>query len=174
MTDRARILIFTGEGKGKTTAALGMALRARGHGMTVAVIQFIKGNSDIGEASAARQAGIDLHQAGLGFLPPRDAPRWARHSEAARKGLRLAGELAQKGPCDLLVLDEVCLAAASGLLEEADVLALMRSARPGMVLALTGRGATDAMIALADTVTEMRCVKHGMQIGRAAQKGVEL
>lgn len=174
MTSRARILVFTGEGKGKTTAALGMALRARGHGMAVAVVQFIKADPAVGEVQAAREAGVQVQQAGLGFLPPKDAPRWQQHRDAAERGLKLAGELAQDGTCDLLVLDEICLAAARGLLDEADVVALMQSARPGMVLVLTGRYATAGLIAAADTVTEMRCVKHGMGSGWPAQKGVEL
>jgi cob(I)alamin adenosyltransferase len=174
MSEKPRILLFTGEGKGKTTAALGMALRASGHGMRTCVIQFIKGDASVGEvAAAASTANIEIHQAGLGFLPPADDSRFAAHRAAAQAGLRDAMEAIRSGRFALLVLDEICLAVARGLLDEPQVLELVSETPPQTCLVLTGRYATAGLVARADTVTEMRSVKHGLQAGFAAQKGVE-
>ena len=174
MSQKPRILIFTGDGKGKTTAALGMAFRASGHGLRSSVIQFIKGDASVGEiAAAANSAFIEIHTTGLGFLPPADSPRLVEHRAAAQAGLRKAAEIITGGQFHLVVLDEVCLAVARGLLEERQVVELVARAAPETCLVLTGREATPALIDLADTVTEMRCVKHGMQTGCPAQRGVE-
>ena len=175
MSQAPRILVFTGDGKGKTTAALGMALRAAGHRMKVAIIQFVKADADVGEVRAlANNPQIEITQTGLGFLPSPADPRWAAHCAAAEAGLRKAAESIEAARHDMVILDEVCFAVARGLLKEADLIAVLRRARPGMILVLTGRGATEGLIALADTVTEMRCVKHALQNGVSAQKGVEL
>lgn len=175
MSDKARILIFTGDGKGKTTAALGLALRASGHGMRVRIIQFIKADDSVGEVSALAGNGlITLSQTGLGFVPKPSSPRWLDHQAAACAGLALAREALADSSCDVFILDEICTAVAQGLLNEKDVIDAVKLAGPGRVVVLTGRGAGEALIALADTVTEMRCIKHGMQAGRPAQKGVEL
>ena len=174
MTHKPRILIFTGDGKGKTTAALGMAFRASGHGLPSCIIQFIKSDTSVGEiAAAAASALIEIHTTGLGFLPPADDPRFVEHRAAAQAGLRKASEIVAGGRFPLVVLDEICLAVARGLLEEQDVAKLLAQAAAETCLVLTGREATPGLIALADTVTEMRCIKHGLQAGRAAQKGVE-
>jgi cob(I)alamin adenosyltransferase len=175
MSSSPRILLFTGDGKGKTTAALGMALRASGHGLSVGMVQFVKGDSSVGELAATREfPRIKIVQAGLGFLPPAGDPRLAGHHAAARQGLRLAAEMIAGGQFDMLILDEICLAVARGLLEEGEVEEVLQSARPEMCLVLTGRQATPGLVALCDTVTEMRCVKHALAAGRAAEKGVEL
>ncbi len=174
MSQKPRILIFTGDGKGKTTAALGMAFRASGHGLRSNVIQFIKSDTSVGEvAAAAASANIEIHTTGLGFLPPVDDPRFVEHRAAAQTGLRKAAEILARGQFPLVILDEICLAVARGLLEEHEVAELLAQAPPETCLVLTGRYATPALIALADTVTEMRCLKHGLQAGRAAQEGVE-
>jgi len=175
MTDRARILIFTGDGKGKTTAALGMALRASGHGMKVCIIQFIKADATVGEVAALADSGlIELHQTGLGFLPKTGEPKWPSHKHAAQAGLDRACAAIASGQFAVVILDELCVAVAKGLLAEADVLAVLSAAGKGMIVVLTGRSATDGLIAAADTVTEMRCVKHAYATGRAAQAGVEI
>ena len=169
-----RILVFTGDGKGKTTAALGMALRARGHGLRVCVIQFVKADADVGEVRALAQIQVNVLQTGRGFLPKPTDARWAEHCAAAEVGLRQATEAIAGAQHDMIILDEICLAVARGLLKEADVITAVKSAPPGMCIVLTGRDASPGLIALADTVTEMRSVKHGMQNGVPAQKGVEL
>ncbi len=169
-----RILIFTGDGKGKTTAALGMALRAAGHGMAVKIIQFIKADASTGELAAfAMLPTVEIHQTGKGFVPPPDRPDFACHREAAADGLRMATEALCDGRYGLVVLDEICTAVDRGLLSEADVVAALKAACADTVVALTGRGATAGLIALADTVTEMRCIKHGARAGWPARKGVE-
>ena len=174
MTNGPRILIFTGDGKGKTTAALGMALRAAGHGMSVRIIQFVKNNPHTGELHALQRFdNVQVTQAGLGSVPPPDDPKFTQHQEAARDALALAGE-ALAGPWDMVVLDEICFAVSAGLLAESQVADLLGRARTDTCIVLTGRGATPGLIDLADTVTEMRCVKHAMDAGREAQRGVEL
>lgn len=174
MGDAGRVLISTGEGKGKTTAALGMVLRAYGHGIPVAVIQFVKSDKRTGEfAALQKMAGVEIFVTGLGFVPKPADPRFAEHKNAAETGLRIAAEAARSGRYGLVVLDEVCTAVALTLLSEEAVLAVVREAAPGCTLVLTGRGATPGLIAAADTVSEIRSVKHGFDHGRKAQKGVE-
>jgi cob(I)alamin adenosyltransferase len=169
-----RILIFTGDGKGKTTAALGMALRAHGHKIPVAVVQFVKSDVKTGEYAAIRRLSrVEIHVAGLGFVPPKTDPRFADHCRAAAEGLRIAAEMASSGRYGLVILDEACYAVARHLFPEEAVLALIAQAAPGVVMVLTGRGATPGLIAAADTVSEIRCVKHGFDSGRVAEKGVE-
>jgi cob(I)alamin adenosyltransferase len=169
-----RVLIFTGDGKGKTTAALGMALRASGHGLQAAVIQFIKNDSSVGELQAVENMpNVDAVQTGLGFLPPPASGEFVRHKTAAQQGLRKAEQIIAGRKHFLVILDEICLAVVHGLVEEQQVLELIRRAPPDTCLVLTGRGATERLIAAADTVTEMRSVKHGFENGRSAQQGVE-
>lgn len=174
MSQSPRILIFTGDGKGKTTAALGMAWRGSGHGLRSCVIQFVKADADVGEiAAAARSDLIQIVQTGLGFLPPAGDPRIEQHRAAAQAGLRKAAEIIAGRQFELVVLDEICFAVARGLIDEPQVIDLLRRAPAELCIVLTGRGATPGLIAAADTVTEMRLVNHGFSNGRPAQKGVE-
>ena len=173
MSHGPRIVLFTGKGKGKTTAALGMVLRAVGHGMRTLVIQFCKGNSETGELAAlANLPGAKIRQVGLGWVPEESDSEFADHRSAARTGLEEAKE-ALRDDWDMVVLDEVCYAVRRGLLAEDDLLSTVRLAGPASVVVLTGRGASERLVDLADTVTEMRCVKHGRNAGRDAQPGVE-
>jgi cob(I)alamin adenosyltransferase len=174
MGDSGRILIATGDGKGKTTSALGMVLRAYGHGIPAAVIQFVKSDRETGEfAALQKMGGVEIVVTGRGFVPRPADPRFAEHKKAAEEGLRIAAEAARSGRYGLVVLDEVCTAVALTLLAEEAVLAAVRGAAPGCTLVLTGRGATAGLIEAADTVSEIRSVKHGFDHGRKAQKGVE-
>jgi len=174
MNTPARVLLFTGDGKGKTTAALGMALRASGHGMHTLVIQFIKNDPTSGELQALRNIrGIEIKQMGLGFVPESTDCRFAAHQEAAANALREAATAIASSDYQLIILDEVCVAVARGLLQEEQVCEVVPQARPGCCVVLTGRGATEGLVALADTVTEMRCVKHAFESGGIAQEGVE-
>ncbi|MBU2053467.1 MAG: cob(I)yrinic acid a,c-diamide adenosyltransferase [Proteobacteria bacterium] len=173
-TQEGRILVFTGDGKGKTTAALGMALRAHGHDIPVAVIQFVKSDAQTGEFAALKgMAGVEIVVAGLGFVPPKTDPCFADHRRAAEEGLRIASEEVCSGRFGLVILDELCYAVARDLVAEEPVLRLLKEAAPGVAIVLTGRGATEGLIAAADTVSEIRCVKHGFDSGKKAQKGVE-
>lgn len=171
---KVRILLFTGDGKGKTTAALGMALRASGHGLKTLILQFIKADPTTGEVAACRNLPlIQIVQSGLGFVPPPESPRFADHRRAAEEGLRQAARAMESGGHDLVILDEVCLAVSMGLLAEEEVLRAVRRAGPVRCVILTGRDAGPGLISLADTVTEMRPVRHGFEEGRPAEEGVE-
>lgn len=171
---RGLVMVFTGDGKGKTTAALGAALRAWGHGMRVLVVQFIKsGRVETGERLAAERLGegFTIKTLGEGFvMDDQDA---GRHREAARRALTVAREAVEKGEYDMVVLDEITHAINHGLITEEAVLALIAAKRPGVHLVLTGRGASQALIERADMVTEMRDVKHHYQGGLPAQRGIE-
>jgi len=172
--NRARVLLFTGRGKGKTTAALGMALRACGHGLPTLVIQFMKADASVGEVKAAQHLPLlEIEQYGCGFLPASSSPKFAAHRKAAERALNRAHEALASRRYALVILDEICYAVHRRLLAEEAVCTLVKSAPAACILALTGRGASRKLRALADTVTEMRCIKHGLHAGWAAQKGVE-
>ncbi len=169
-----RVLLFTGEGKGKTTAALGMVLRASGHGQKALVIQFIKQDPTTGEIKGCLHLpGVKILQAGRGFVPPPSSPDFAAHREAAEEALNLAAAALRSGEYRLVVLDEICLAVWKGLLEEERVGETVRAAAPGTCVVLTGRPLIPGLVSLADTVTEMRSLKHAFQEGRRAQEGIE-
>lgn len=174
MSSSRRILLFTGDGKGKTTAALGMALRAVGHGLRVCIIQFIKNDPTTGERMAlSLLPHVEFLQAGLGFVPAENHEQFEAHRGAAGDGLKMAGERLQSGACDLIVLDEICTACALNLIPAEEVLRLLENSPSDVIWVLTGRGAPEALIKVADTVTVMECRKHGLQTGSKAEKGVE-
>jgi cob(I)alamin adenosyltransferase len=169
-----RVLLFTGDGKGKTTAALGMALRAAGHGMRVLFIQFVKSDPATGEMAAfANLPGAGIILTGRGFVPQPSSPEYAEHCRAAGEGMIKAAQALSSGTYDMVCLDEIAVAVAKGLASEVAVLKMIRQAHPDTVVVLTGRNATAGMIDLADTVTEMKNIKHGLASGWPAQKGVE-
>ena len=174
MEEKGRILIFTGDGKGKTTAALGMALRAHGYGIPISVIQLVKEDTATGEyAVLTRLSDVTITVAGRGFVPLQTDPAWQEHRRAAEEGFRVAREAVRSGRYGLVIIDEGCYAVARGLLPEEEVLQLLAEVPPAVTVVLTGRGATPRLIAAADTVSEVLCVKHGFNSGRQAQKGVE-
>jgi len=174
MIDQPRILIFTGDGKGKTTAALGLALRAAGHGMQVLVIQFVKQDSEVGEIAAVESINnIKIVQTGLGFIPSQETPDFLTHCKAAQAGLALAvGEIVS-GIYDMVILDEICVAVARDLISESKVLNLLSELPDEIRIVMTGRGATPGLVNAADTVSEICSVKHALADGRPAMKGVE-
>jgi len=167
------ILIFTGNGKGKSTAAFGMALRARGHDHRVLVIQFIKNDTAVGELASLQKLGISIVQTGRGFIPKPGMPRYTEHQEAAQEGFVLACKSLQSSDYDLIILDEICGAVAKGLLDEQEVIDAIVAAPAPLNIVLTGRGATDKMIAMADTVSEIQPLKHALDQGVQAREGVE-
>jgi cob(I)alamin adenosyltransferase len=172
--NKARVLVFTGDGKGKTTAAMGMALRAAAHGMPVRIIQFLKNDASTGELSAFRLfPHVEMQQVGKGFVPKPTHPRFHEHCEAVEAGLTLARDALRSGAFKAVILDEICTATQLKLCTTSDVTELIQYAQEGTILALTGRGAPQSLIELADTVTNMQCIKHGMDNGRIAQAGVE-
>jgi cob(I)alamin adenosyltransferase len=151
-----------------------MALRAAGHGLRTCVLQFIKSDLTVGELAAVKGLSqIEIRPLGRGFLPDAGDAALGVHRAAAQDGLRTAAQVVAGGQFAIVVLDEVCLAVARGLLEEREVIGLIRLAPPGVCLVLTGRGATPGLVAMADTVTEMLAIRHGLASGITAQKGVE-
>lgn len=175
MTDsKSRVLIFTGEGKGKTTAALGMALRASGHDMRTLFLQFVKANEAVGELIALKHLpAVEAIQMGRGFVPAMTDPGYSEHHQAAFQALEKAAEALRSKKYDLIILDEICTAMDKGLITEDQILELIEKSGEVSCLVLTGRGATERLIAKADTVTEMRNIKHGLREGITAQRGVE-
>ena len=175
MGNKARTVLLTGDGKGKTSSALGMAMRAAGHGMRVFFLQFMKKRSDIGEVAAlSRFPEIEIVQGGLGFVPPQSSPAFQAHRDAAQETLSLARDKIASGVYDMVVLDELCGAVSLGLVEESDALDVLRLARESSILIVTGRGAPRSLVDFADTVSRIECVKHGYETGWPAMKGVEL
>jgi len=171
----SRILLFTGDGKGKTTAALGMVLRAVGHNMRVCVIQFIKDDQKkTGEEEVLSQLPrVELVKMGRGFVPDKEHKDFSAHQEKAHGALMIAAERIRQKSCDLLVLDEINTACSCHLLKAEEVATLIGEIHESLILVLTGRDAPDIFVNLADTVTIMKCGKHGFARGIAAEKGVE-
>jgi cob(I)alamin adenosyltransferase len=171
------VLIYTGNGKGKTTAALGAALRAVGHGYKVAVIQFIKGpDFTYGEEYAAQHyiPNLEIIKKGKGYYKIRgDSLPEEVHRKAARDGLRLAEEKIVSGNYHIVILDEINIAVDKGLLSVEEVLAILDKKPTKVHVILTGRNAHPALIEHADLVTEMKEIKHPFQKGIKAQKGID-
>ena len=173
------ILINTGPGKGKTTAALGTAFRAAGNGMRVLVLQFLKGSWHYGELDSAealsREDGFTyvMRQMGRGFVKIGGAEADPEDLAMVEAAWNEAAEAIQSGDWDLVVLDEINYAIGYKMLDPEKVAAALR-AKPAMVhVILTGRNAHPSLVELADTVTEMREVKHAYQKGILAQRGIE-
>jgi cob(I)alamin adenosyltransferase len=173
MDARGLLMINTGDGKGKTTAAFGQALRVAGHGQKVCIIQFIKGKWPTGEGRAmARLADcVELHVCGSGFT-------WQAEDldevvQAAVQGWRLAREKIASGSFRLIVLDELTYPINYGIIAEDEVLATLAARPAHLDILITGRGAGAGLLAVADLVTEMREVKHPYRKGLAARQGIE-
>ncbi len=169
------VLINTGDGKGKTTAALGVALRHAGYGRKVLILQFIKGTWHYGELESLKLIPqISLVRAGAGFYKILDDhyPEEV-HKKAAADGLALARDAVSSGEYSLVVLDEIVYAIDEKLLALDDVLAMLAQRKPEVSVILTGRHAPERLIEAADTVTEMREVKHPFREGILALKGID-
>ncbi len=175
---RGLVLVFTGNGKGKTTAAIGLAVRAAGNKMRVRILQFIKGQWKSGERESllALAPLIEIGQTGRGFTIERlRDPRIPMddHAAAARDGWEQAVQIVRSGGYDLVVLDEILGTVKAGLVTLDELLTLIREKPPELHLALTGRGAPPELIEVADLVTEMQPLKHPLQQGIKAQRGIE-
>ncbi len=166
-------MLYTGDGKGKTTAALGLVLRAWGHGLRPCVIQFIKEERGRwGETIAAERLGIAWHAMGAGFTFRSSDLEIDRARALA--GWRLAQEIIASGDYDLVVLDEFTYPVTYGWLPATEVIDWLREHRPpDLDLVITGRGASPELIAFADLVTEMREIKHPFHRGVRARRGIE-
>lgn len=167
---RGLIIVHTGDGKGKTTAALGLAIRAFGAGLKVLILQFIKGVRRSGELEALDALGIEVRQLGLGFTNKGNIDA---HKAAAQAAIESARKEILSGAWDLIILDEINYAVKFGLLSAAEVLELITIRPPQLHLVFTGRDALPELIDAADLVTEMKLIKHPFQSGVAAQAGIE-
>ncbi len=173
MKDLGLIQVYTGNGKGKTTASLGLAFRASGHGFKICMLQFMKDCPDYGEVKAAQ------HLPGFVVIPV------GRHDfvdladpdpidvELAKKGWEKAKTVIDSGSYDIVILDEINVAMACGLIAAADVVAYLTAVRRNVEIILTGRYAPPEIIAVAHLVTDMQEVKHPYQNGVAARQGID-
>jgi cob(I)alamin adenosyltransferase len=170
-------LVFTGDGKGKTTAAIGLTVRAVGNHMRVFFLQFIKGQWKTGERDVLRSLpGVDLEVTGRGFtieslrnpnIPMED------HAAAAAHGWQVAQQIVHAGQYDLVVLDEILGAVSAGLVPLEELVALVKSKPATLHLVLTGRGAPPELVNAADLVSEVQPIKHPFDQGIKAQRGIE-
>tara|TARA_B100000959_G_scaffold18261_1_gene17604 strand:+ start:35006 stop:35542 length:537 start_codon:yes stop_codon:yes gene_type:complete len=167
-------VIFTGTGKGKTSAALGSVCRAMGWGYRARVIQFIKGSMSTGELGLMERLGsqLEITQVGKGFTWENDTSKY-EHQKAAAYGLELAKEALKSDEFKIVVLDEILYALKAGLVCENEIIELIESKPEESHLVLTGRGATDRLIEKADLVTNMTLIKHPAQAGIPAQKYID-
>ena len=165
------IQIYTGNGKGKTTAALGLALRAKGAGLRACIYQFIKGKNYSELKALKKLSGISVIQCGRGcFIKRRPAQK---DIELARRGLDRAGKIINSKKYDLVILDEVNVALSLGLIARTDLIRIIKEKPAGVELILTGRYCPKSLFKHAGLVTEMREVKHPYQRGIKARCGIE-
>jgi cob(I)alamin adenosyltransferase len=166
------VLVNTGHGKGKSSAAFGVMVRGWARGWNVGVIQFVKGGKwKTGERKLADQLGIEWHTLGDGFTW--ESTDLERTAELGRAAWALAAEKLASGHYDLLVLDEVTYPVKYGWIDAADVAGAIRDRAPRTSVVATGRDAPGELVEVADTVTEMRKVKHAYDAGISALKGIE-
>jgi len=167
------VLLFTGNGKGKTTSALGLAFRALGHGFPVCMIQFIKGSWRYGELEAAKRFDdlMDFHVMGRGFTWKSD--NLNKDTALAREAWRFAEKTISEGRHRLVILDELTYLVSYEMIEEQDIIDTLAARPADMHIVITGRGASEKLMDAADLVTEMREIKHPYGSGVPAQKGIE-
>ncbi len=170
---RGLIIVHTGKGKGKSTAAWGMALRTLGHGKRVGIVQFVKGKWDTGERSVFEKFGdqcvIEAHGEGFSW----ESQDLERDKAAAQRAWDAAARLMADDTIALVILDEINIALRYGQLEAAKVLDGLKAKRDDLHVVLTGRNALDDVIDAADLVTEMALIKHPFRAGIKAQEGIE-
>ncbi|MCJ8305538.1 MAG: cob(I)yrinic acid a,c-diamide adenosyltransferase [Nitrosopumilus sp.] len=169
-------IVYTGKGKGKTTAALGIVLRAVGYEKKVCMIQFIKGSWHYGEMTSSKklEPEFEMITVGKGFVGIIDdkTPK-EDHKEIAKEAIKISNEKIQSGKYDIVILDEINYAVNLDLISVEDVLNLIKSKPQKVDLVLTGNYAKDEVIEIADLVTEMREIKHPFQRGVKAKKGID-
>jgi len=174
--EKGMVICYTGDGKGKTTAALGMCVRAAGYQMSVAVVQFVKGSWHYGEMDGIKLLApyVEFQTAGKGFVGILDdkLPR-EDHIQAAKEALEIAEDKLSSGKFDIVILDEIFVGAGLNLITAQDILQLIAHKPAHTHLVLTGRGAPPEIIDAADLVTEMTEVKHPFQKGIKARRGVD-
>jgi len=170
------VVVITGHGKGKTTAAMGIALRAAGHDMKVCIIEFMKGDIYSGEIDGLKRLSpnVELHITGKGFCGIMGNPHsFEEHRANAQEAINLAKEKILSGNYDILILDEINNALKLKLIDLPQAMELIDMKPPLMHLVLTGRNAPQEVIAKAHTVTEMKEIKHAYRQGIEPQKGID-
>jgi len=172
---RGLILVHTGNGKGKTTAALGLAFRAVGYDMKVLMLQFLKGGWKPGEYRAVKkfEPNFQIVPMGQGFLWIDAEDQEDRNRLLVRKAWDYGRQQVRGGGWDMVIFDEINYVIGYGLIPVPEVVDMLRTKPEMLHVVLTGRNAKDEIIELADTVTEMRPIKHAYEKGTAAQKGIE-
>jgi cob(I)alamin adenosyltransferase len=166
------VLVNTGHGKGKSSAAFGVMVRGWARGWRVGVVQFLKGGQwKTGERKLADQLGIEWHTLGDGFTW--ESTDLERTAELGRAAWKVAADMLTSGDYDLLILDEVTYPMNFGWVDASEVARVVRNRAPRTSVVATGRDAPDELVAVADTVTEMRKVKHAYDAGISALKGIE-
>ena len=171
--ERGLLLVLTGNGKGKSSSAFGMVARALGHGMRVGVVQFIKSRTDTGEeAFLGAQTGVDWHVTGDGFTW--DTQNREQDIATAQRGWAIAARMLADPSYQLVVLDELTYLLSYGYLDSDAVLDALAHRPPMQHVVVTGRGASDALIELADTVSIIADEKHAFRAGVKAQPGIDL
>lgn len=172
MREPSLVIVNTGDGKGKSTAAFGTVLRAVARGWKVCVIQFVKsGEWHTGEEDVIRRLGVEWWTLGDGFTW--DASDLAESEAVAKEAWRFASEVIRSGELDLLVLDEMTYPMVWRWIDTAEVVDMIRHRPPRVNVIVTGRDAPPELIDLADTVTEMRKVKHAYDRGVMARRGID-
>ena len=176
MSGKGLVIVYTGGGKGKTSAALGLVLRAVGYNHKVCMVQFVKGSWHFGELDSAKRLApeFEMITAGKGFVGILDdkSPR-EDHVKAANDTLEISKEKMMSGNFDVVILDEINYALQLKLLNLDDVIDLIESKPPELDLVLTGNHAEEKVIELADLVTEMKEIKHPFKSGIKAKKGID-
>lgn len=174
--EKGLVIVYTGDGKGKTTASLGLCVRAVGYDEKVCIIQFIKGSWKYGELDGIKKLApnVELYQKGLGFVGIIDDKLdKSEHIKAAGEALTFANEKIHSGKYDIVILDEINVAINLNLINVDEVLNLIDNKPESLDLVLTGRNAGEEIIERADLVTEMREIKHPFQKGIKAKKGID-
>jgi cob(I)alamin adenosyltransferase len=170
------VIVYTGNGKGKTTASLGVALRAIGHGLKVCMVQFIKGEWHYGELNSLKklEPDFELIVAGKGFIGIIDDDHaFGEHVRAAKTALDIVEQKMSLDIFDIIILDEINYAVHLGLLKLGDVMKIVKNRPKHLSLILTGNYACDEIILLADLVTEMKEIKHPYKKGIKAKRGID-
>jgi len=175
MSERGLVIVYTGDGKGKSTAAFGMALRAAGYGWRIAILQFIKGNFRTGEEKAFQRFSdlVEFRKLGIGFVTWHPKRPYTEHKEAAVKAFEQAQEYIVSDRYHMIILDEINNATRFGLIPVSDVISLIREKPKRLNLILTGRGADPKVCDVADLVTDMRPLKHPFDKGEWAHAGID-
>ena len=176
MSEKGLVIVYTGNGKGKTTAALGMALRAVGYEHKVCMLQFIKGSWHYGEMDSSKklEPNFELIAVGKGFVGILDdnSPR-EEHEKYAAEAVRICREKIFSEKYDVIILDEVNYAITLGLIDVQEIIKIIKEKPSELDLVLTGRDVKEEIVELADLVTEMKEIKHPFKSGIKAKKGID-